>query len=162
MSFLKKLFGGKAEHEESPLDYDAMHILDAEDLAEQGIKSAYDDLLPALRTFVECPAEVVESVDEEKPSYSISVNGIEHLVYSADHPGSEEESWGRATYILFALVNQQLTESDVSFYAINGGNDLGGMFLTKEQVDQARRSLPQKSDWPYLPTSEAPYYGQFH
>ena len=52
--------------------------------------------------------------------------------------------------ILFSLVNQQLSDAEVSFYAINGGNDLGGMFLTEAQVEQARRSLPLKSDWPNL------------
>jgi hypothetical protein len=81
---------------------------------------------------------------------------------TADEPVTESESWGRATFILFSLVNQQLSDAEVSFYAINGGNDLGGMFLTEAQVEKARRSLPLKSDWPYLPTNEAPHYGQFH
>ena len=47
------------------------------------------------------------------------------------------------------------------FYAVNGGNDLGGLYLTEEEVDAARQALSSKSDWPYIPTLQGPHYGQF-
>jgi hypothetical protein len=75
---------------------------------------------------------------------------------------NEDESWGKATYALFSIVNAQLAGSPYRFYAINGGNDLGGMFLTLEEYEAAKRSLKRKSDWPYLPTDEPPDYGQPH
>jgi len=48
------------------------------------------------------------------------------------------------------------------FFAINGGNDLGGMFLTTVEAEEARKSLPRKQDWPYLPTMERTWGGQYH
>jgi hypothetical protein len=36
------------------------------------------------------------------------------------------------------------------------------MFLTQPECEAARRSLPRKDDWPYLPTLEHPSYGQLH
>jgi hypothetical protein len=47
-------------------------------------------------------------------------------------------------------------------YAINGGSDLGGMFLTQSECEAARKSLSREEDWPYLPTLEPPWYGQYH
>jgi hypothetical protein len=35
-------------------------------------------------------------------------------------------------------------------------------FIPLEQVEEAKKSLPRKADWPYLPVLEAPWYGQFH
>ena len=74
-------------------------------------------------------------------------------------PENEDASWPNATYALFSIVNAQLTGSPYRFYAINGGNDLGGMFLTSEQYEGAKRSLERKSDWPYLPSDQPPLYG---
>jgi hypothetical protein len=71
-------------------------------------------------------------------------------------------SWCRATVALFAIVNNQLKNSSHRFYAINGGNDLYGMFLTPTQAKESQNSLPNKLDWPYLPIDEEPYYGQYH
>lgn len=34
------------------------------------------------------------------------------------------------------------------FSPINGGNDLGGMFLTEVQARAAREGLSNKGDWP--------------
>jgi hypothetical protein len=44
----------------------------------------------------------------------------------------------------------------------NGGNDLGGMFLTEREVEEATRSLPKRTDWPYIPIDSPPWFGQFH
>lgn len=144
------------------LGYEAMVILDAEDLAEQGMAAAYAELLPRLRSYVRNPLPVEEIIDSDAQSYAVRVGGVIYMIYSPEVLGSEEESWGRATYFFFQVVNLQLKSSPVRFYAINGGNDLGGLFLSEEQAKAAMRTLPRKTDWPYIPTLDPPWYGQQH
>jgi len=141
------------------LDYDRSINLDAEDLAETGIAEAYEKLLPELRKYVPEPAKVEESTDNDAPRYSVKCRGREFMIYG---PDDEEESWGRAAFAFFTLVNDQLAHSEVRLYAINGGNDLEGMFLTPAQALAAREALPNRNDWPYLPDNVPPYYGQHH
>jgi hypothetical protein len=144
------------------LNYDEMIVLDAEALAEAGIKEAYESILPQLGRFVPRPAAVDELVDDEGLRYTVSSDGKEYVVYSPDLEDGEGQSWGRATFALFSIVNAQLAHSTHRFYAINGGNDLGGMFLTPVDVERAKESLTGKTDWPYLPTADPPWYGQNH
>jgi hypothetical protein len=144
------------------LDYDRMTLLDAENLAEEGIADAYNRLLPELRKYIDHPANLEEVTDPDVPTYAIRCNGKEHLICSADEPGTEEASWGRATYFFFLIVNEQLEGAGVRFYAINGGNELGGLFLTPEQARSAQAMLHQKDDWPYIPVLDPPWFGQFH
>jgi hypothetical protein len=142
------------------LDYESLIVLDAEDLAEGGIKQAYETLLPHLREYVAEPLSIEERLDVDAPSYAVVAGGTEYVVYG---PGvSEENSWARATFILFRIVNDQLAHADHRLYAINGGNDLGGMLLTQSEAEDARRSLPNPTDWPYLPDDSDPWCGQFH
>ncbi|HZQ48490.1 MAG TPA: hypothetical protein VFC07_15850 [Verrucomicrobiae bacterium] len=168
MSIFSKLFSGSSPRNDppgspaEPLDYDKMIILDAEDLAEQGIAAAYQKLLPELSKHVEQPAIVQDMIDSEMPGYKVLCNGKEYVIYSANEPESQDESWGRATYFLFLIVNEQLAGTNFRFYAVNGGNDLGGFFLTPEQVKVAQAALPRKTDWPYIPKMEKEWYGQFH
>lgn len=145
-----------------PLDYEKLILLDAEDLAEQGIGQAYQRLLPYLTKYVANPANVTERVDEELVSYKIQTDGREYLIYSAEEPFTESESWGRATYFFFLIINEQLKGSGVQLYAINGGNDLSALFLSPEQALAAQSALPQKVDWPYIPTLNDSWFGQFH
>jgi hypothetical protein len=77
-------------------------------------------------------------------------------------PQKEGESWGRATAAFFTIINVQLNSSLVKFYAINSGNDFGGMFLTQKEALAAKKHLIRKTDWPYLPTMTYPWYGQYH
>ena len=86
------------------------------------------------------------SPDGQKIVYS-SRRGGRTNVYSMDINGQNK---------------RQLTDSQYRFYAINGGNDLGGMFLTAAEVGEFKNSLGKKSDWPYLPTQKHPWYGQEH
>jgi len=146
----------------APLDYDALVHLDAEDLAEEGIGTAYAELLPRLREYLSQPAGVVEVTDPDLPAYKVRCAGTEYLIYAGEVPGSEDDSWGNATWALFDLVNRQLENAPVRLYAINGGNDLGGMLLTPGQAEGARASLPRKADWPYLPEREGPWFGMPH
>ena len=144
------------------LDYDQWIHLDSEALAETGIDEAYESLLPELLKYVQEPARIQELIDNDVPSYSVKCGDREFVIYE---PGLDEEngnSWGRATFAFFTIVNDQLASSKYRFYAINGGNDLGGMFLTPAQARVAQKALPNKKDWPYLPEDEPPWYGQYH
>src|SRR3954452_2641345 len=144
------------------LDYDEMVLLDAEALAEGGIGAAYELVLTSLQKFVAKPTAVREVVNNDLPSYSVKCGDKEFLIYSPDLDDSGCQAWGRATFALFMIVNDQLIHSDYRFFAINGGNDLGGLFLTTEQAEASWKTLRSKSDWPYLPSDGEPWYGQFH
>jgi hypothetical protein len=144
------------------LDYDKMLLLDAEDLAEGGILRVYQSLRVSLSQYIAEPAQVQEVVDDDKPSYIVKCDEQEYVIYSTALPDDEGQSWGRAAHAFFKIVNDQLSQSERRLYAINGGNDLGGMFLTRVDCEAARKSLPRKEDWPYLPTLEHPWYGQCH
>ncbi len=144
------------------LDYDRLIHLDAEELAEVGIGQAYERLLPELRRYVPQPAAVEELIDHDVPRYAVRCAGQEFAIYSPELDEADDNSWGRATYAFFRIVNDQLADAEYRFYAINGGNDLGGMFLMPGQAQAVREALPNPQDWPYLPTSEPPWYGQPH
>jgi hypothetical protein len=147
---------------EFELDYDAMIMLDAEDLAEGGIGEAYEGFLPAYQKYVPEPLKIEEELDNDKMRYAVKCAGKEYVIYAPDLEDEGLESWVLATYALFSIVNDQLADSAYRFFAINGGNELGGFFLTQEQALAARKTLPNKRDWPYLPTTEKSWGGQHH
>jgi hypothetical protein len=167
-SIFSKHFGGlnsepkPPERPAQPLDYEKMVLLDAEDLAEQGIAAANKKLLPELRKYIAQPAVLEELLGPDVPSYKVRCNGEEYQIYSRDEPGTEEESWARAAFFFFLIVNKQISGARVRFYALNGGNDLGGLLLTPKEAQSAQAALPQKNDWPYLPELSGPWYGAFH
>jgi hypothetical protein len=144
------------------LDYDQLIHLDAEDLAEAGIREAYGSILPELQKYVAQPAEVEEMIDPDAGRYVVKCGTREFIIYAPDLSDEGGESWGRATVAFFTIVNDQLQNSPYRFYAINGGNDLGGMFLTPSAAAAAQKALPRKVDWPYVPKDEADWYGQYH
>jgi hypothetical protein len=86
----------------------------------------------------------------------------EFVIYAPELHDGGLDSWGRATAAFFTIVNDQLANSEYRFFAINGGNDLGGIFLTPSQAAAAQQALPNKTDWPYLPKLEPDWYGQYH
>lgn len=138
------------------LDYSELVHLDAEALAETGIREACERLLPELRKYVARPAPVEEVIDNDTAVYSVWCGGRVYAIYG---PGLNERdggSWARATAAFFDLVNEQLAGSEYRFYAINGGNDLGGLFLTPAQARESRDGLPNRTDWPYLPGDDPP------
>ena len=144
------------------LDYDKMHLFDAEDLAEGGIGHAYQRVRDIISQYVGETAEIQEVIDDSEPSYTVKCRGQAYPIYSPVLVDDEGQSWGRATHAFFKIVNDQLVKSKYRLYAINGGNDLGGMFLSDTECEAARKSLLRKEDWPYLPTLEHPWYGQPH
>lgn len=146
----------------SSLDYDSVILLDAEELAEGGIGKAYEQLLPELRRFVAEPWVVEDVVHENAPRYAIRANGFEYLIYSTDTPTDDESPWDTASFVFFKIVNDQLTGTAVKFYALMGGNELAGVFLSPGEMKAARASLSNPRDWPYLPEPEPHWHGHPH
>jgi hypothetical protein len=143
------------------LNYDAIILLDAENLAEGGIGSAYAQLQQELQRHGATPEPIVEEFDHVRGGrYVVRCGGEVFVAYDDDV--TADDCWGQATYIFFAIVNRQLSASTHRFYAINGGNELAGFFLTPAQAAQACRSLTSKADWPYIPSPEPPWFGQPH
>jgi hypothetical protein len=146
----------------SVIDLDQTVHLDAETLAEGGIAEAYESLRPRLQEYVPKPGTITEEKDGNGDRYLVRFRDREFLIYAPGIDTSQGQSWGRAMHALFTIVNDQLAESRHRLYAIDGANDLRGIFLTGDQVEAARKALPQRTDWPYLPTDEHPWYGQYH
>lgn len=142
------------------IDYDAALMLDAEELAEQGVADAYEELSTELSELGIAPASVSENVDAEAGTYAVQCGGTNYSICGPSIPTSH--SWGLATHALFDIVNRQLAGHRLALYAINGGNDLFGTFMTPAQAERARRALPRKSDWPYIPTAEPDWFGMYH
>ncbi len=115
-----------------------------------------------LGQYVSEPAAVQEVVDNDAPRYIVKCGGPGYVIYSPALPDGEGQSWGRAAHAFFRIINDQMAKSEYRLYAIGGGNDLGGMSLTQPECEVAHKSLPRKEDWPYLPTFEPPWYGQYH
>jgi hypothetical protein len=146
--------------ESGEIDYALALMLDAEDLAEQGILEAYQQLAPRLAEYGVAAGPVIENDDSLANHYSVDFDGVRYVAYG---PGvAVADAWGLATHALFDIVNRQLASTGVRFYAINGGNDLCGIFMTPVQAERARHALPRQSDWPYLPVPEPPWFGMFH
>ena len=142
-------------------------LADAEDLAEWGVASFLKDI----RSFLEKQGirpESIEESDVEEDAYKVTVNGKTHLIWSSEDfrkDSSGEQPgllWGIATARSFALINELLTGagSDERIYAVAGGNDLLGFFLTEEQYDLICRhpgvDLPSR---PYVASEEYPDHG---
>jgi hypothetical protein len=142
------------------IDYVAALILDAEELAEKGVAEAHQGLSTQLSELGIAPAAVSENVDADAGTYTVRSGGTDYPISGRSIPASH--SWGLATFALFDIVNQQLAGHRLALYAINGGNDLFGIFMTPTQAERARRAVPRKSDWPYMPTAEPDWFGMYH
>ncbi|MEI8406813.1 MULTISPECIES: hypothetical protein [unclassified Kribbella] len=151
---------GPVDERTGAIDYDAAFMLDAEELAEQGVAAAYAGLSTELSELGIAPAAVSEDVDADAGTYTVQSAGTDYRIYGPSVPASH--SWGLATFALFDIVNRQLAGHRLALYAINDGNDLIGIFMTHTQAERARRALSRKSDWPYLPTAEPDWFGMFH
>jgi hypothetical protein len=158
-ALLKYIFGRQSAEGnlEDPLDYEQVVHLDAEDLAEQGIQSAYAALLPQLLRYTTAPLEITQEVDTDAGAYAVCAGGSRYEIWaSAIDPN---DGWARATAAFFTIVNASLVKSEHKFYALYGGNDLSGLFLTADECLLARRAIKRRSYWPYIPVMEAPHYG---
>ncbi len=140
-----------------PLDYEKLVALDAEELAEQGILAAYLELLPTLKQYAGSPIELAEDINNDEASYSVSAAGQRFQIWDAG--AKNADAWERATVAFFTIVNANLQASSHKFYALYGGNDLGGMFLTEDEVAAARKAHHRRSNWPWLPVNVPPHFG---
>ena len=148
--------------EEPPysVDYSQWIALDAESLAEAGIKDTYEELAPLVAAYGVRPSPVNEIFGDSNITYSVEHRGTIYIIYEEEMVIGE--SWGNATYALFAIVNSELEDTDYRFYAFYSGNDLGGMFMTPAEAEAAQATIEKRIEWPYLPTLEHPWFGQHH
>jgi len=141
---------------------------DGEDLAENGVVG----FLKSLSFFLEHQKVVIRSLQgEDVPDeYCVRVNDAVHVIYTrAEDEEAESKKlgliWGLTTARTFAIVNKLLAGANSSerLYAIYGGNDLAGVFLTQHLFDfiSTHPSVPD-SEKPYLPTEDYPWHGQPH
>lgn len=134
--------------------WDNIVMLDAEELAEGSFVDIYDKMVvPALKKYVPEPAKVVEDLDADKGVYKVNALGTWYVIFAYF---DDDQSNANATIAMFDIVNRQLESTPYKFYAIGGGNDLGGVFLTKEGYDRLVKTTPRKNDWPYIPQPEKP------
>lgn len=141
------------------LDYDKMIVLDAEELAEGGVGQRYAEIRTVLMRSGISLEPISEALDPARGTYAVTFGADRYPIY--DGSGNGDEAWGLATFALFDIVNRQLSKTQYRFYAISAGNELGGMLLTPEQALASRGALPERRDWPYLPTRDGPWFGQF-
>ena len=147
---------------DDPIDYETAVFLDAESLSEQGIGEAYQDLESHLTKIVKEVPDITEHFQSETGSYSIEFEGNNFHIFE---PGVEKKpgrSWGLATFTLFTIVNRILKDTDQKFYALYGGHDLMGIFLSDEQFRRAKQYHHNSKESPYIPRNEHPWYGQPH
>lgn len=106
--------------------------------------------------------ELVDVSSSNLPTgrYVVESQSVRYEIYGPEL--TEADSWMRATFALFDIVNRQLHHLDTKFYAVNGGNDLIGLFMTPADAARAQRALPRKMDWPYIATPEPEWGGMFH
>jgi hypothetical protein len=114
--------------------------LDAKNLAEEGIAEAYGGLRQHLIEFVAEPAEVKEQADKYATCYTVICGKRKFEIYSPQLEAVGWNSWGRATYAFFKILNLQLRGATHRLYAVNGGNDLAGIFLTLSEAKKVRRA----------------------
>ena len=146
------------------LDYEQAIHLDAEALAEFGIKDAYAKLIPVMARHGIVLAPLIEEIAPNGEAYAVSIGSNRYVVFEARNLKATtiDLLWGMAASMFFKLVNDQLEQTPFRFYALNGGNDLMGMVLTPEQAEASKSAIDNHEDWPYFPEHSAPWYGQYH
>lgn len=131
---------------EDALNYDELIILDSERLAEQGMASAYEEISDELKKRGILLSPIEELIDDDKGTYQVL---YKDKIYSIYGDMNDKDGWAKATVALFDIINSQLINAPFLLYAVNGGNDLGGMILTKSQYDKSCKAIDRKVDWPY-------------
>lgn len=140
---------------------------DAEDLTEGGVGDSLRRIEPFLKGQGISLNQVEDDISEQ--GYSVMVNGRRYKIYDADEVQKREKQlgllWGLSGARAFAIVNGLLegAVSEERLYAVNGGNDLDGFFLTpalREAI--CRYPGVRPGGRPYLHTEEYPWFGQEH
>lgn len=144
-------------------------LTDAESLAEGGVDEFLEQARPFLESRGATVPEAQDVVDDSYGAYSVVVGTTEHTIYTAAESRQAVEQlgllWGLATARAFGLINGLLAEAGAQdrLYALSGGNDLAGVFLTDAMaaVIRSQPDLPFDSI-PYTPDTEHPWFGQPH
>jgi len=141
------------------------HHADAEELAEGGVAGFLDSVGPFLES--EGVALGVIQEDSSADHYTLHVAGRDWVIYDegavardANEPGV---LWARASLNAFTLVNELLRDAGSleHLYAVNGGNDLFGMFLTEGQLTVVRQHAGGSiRGTPYELRDDPPWYGE--
>jgi len=123
--------------------------IDAEELIEGSFSSLYDDVREKLiKHGIELEEDCIEEdVDTSEGVTTISYNDQEYILCNNDI----EDSWERGAYVFFMIINSQIYDKNLKFYAVNGGNDLSGILLKKSEVARLMKSFPGDEDLPYIP-----------
>lgn len=156
---LKQFFVHDSDAESAapaPFDEDDIVLLDAEELAGEGILEAYQQLHPQLRRYGAADIDIAEEADGDEAAYMVYADGKRYDIHGA---GVEEDAWILATIAFFDIVNASLVHTGHRFYALYGGNDLAGVFLTDAQFELARERIARHVDWPWVPVNQPPHYG---
>lgn len=162
-------FKGKPLNNNLTTDYlkSAIH-LDAKVLCKFGMSGVYDLLIPKMKKLGIKPLQLKDHFNANGAFHSVSVDGKLIIVFDIeeseedDEEGRKELWWSRATPIFFQLVNFQLESISVRFYALYGGNDLHGIFLTQAEFEEMAEGAERPDDRPYIPNDIPPWFGQPH
>lgn len=125
-------------------------MLDAEEIAEIGIKQVATEVIEANPNILRKNINIVEKIDPDAPSYSVVFNSKKYPIFSPGINEEEGEAWPVATKVLFHIINASRKSTEFKFYAIYGGNDLMGIFLTELEYKEIQKTS-DNSDLPYLP-----------
>ena len=132
--------------------------IDAEELIEGSFSSLYDDVREKLiKHGIELEEDCIEEdVDTSEGVTTINYNDQEYILCNNDI----EDSWERGAYVFFMIINSQIYDKNLKFYAVNGGNDLSGILLKKSEVARLMKSFPDDEDLPYIPEKPGSMNGE--
>lgn len=126
--------------------------LDAEDLAEMGIKSNVIKMTKEHPKLLPEVIDVKENIGEQSSTYEVVYKDVVYKIFDANsHSASKvSDSWTAATAAFFKIINMNIKNKNVKFYAIMGGNDLHGAFLTNAEYKKIKK-VSMSDEMPYLP-----------
>jgi hypothetical protein len=144
------------------IDYEMAIPLDAESLAETGMKEAYEELQRQSGDIGVKWAPMRELWDGQDEGYDGGENyrlEVSGKIYPVFGSAPTNDPWSVATATFFDVVNSQLSESPFKFYGVNAGNDLHVVRLTAEEFEEAKLYHKGSPYCPYLPDYLPPKYG---
>ena len=123
--------------------------IDAEELIEGSFSSMYDEVRKKLiKHGIELEEDCIEEdVDTSEGVTTVSYNDQEYILCNNDI----EDSWERGAYVFFMIINSQIYDKNLKFYAVNGGNDLSGILLKKSEGARLMKLFANDEDLPYIP-----------
>lgn len=136
-------------------DEGLMH-LDAEDLAEAGMLTAFNYHEEALKKYLTNTEKITERFNDGNSIYHVTADGQEYKIY--DEEMRTAEMWWRAAWVFSQIINKRLVkeESPYTFYLLYAGNDLSGVFLKPEEyalfLDKTK-----PNEQPYLAELDKPW-----